>query len=66
MNFLVWSWFLAEPLVGMGLSILLSSEFLQKSPREEEKRGDFVSQICVSLMFYCVFNGEGGEVDNEN
>jgi hypothetical protein len=25
MIFLVWSWFLAEPLVGMGLSIFLSS-----------------------------------------
>jgi hypothetical protein len=31
-----------------------------KVSREKEKMGDFDSQICVSLMFYCVLNGGDG------
>ena len=37
---------------------------LTKVLSEKEKIGDLNSQIYVSLMFHCVFNGEDGEVGN--
>jgi hypothetical protein len=39
------------------LFFLVLRVFLTKVSKEKEKIGDFDSQICVSLMFNCVFNG---------